>query len=59
MLAMICNKENIHFTYLGTGCIFDYDDKHISGFKEDDVPNFFWFFIFYSKRFHRQYYEEF
>lgn len=41
MLAMLCNKKNIHFTYLGTGCIFDYDNEHTEGFSEDDVPNFF------------------
>lgn len=46
VLAEICKKNNIHFTYLGTGCIFDYDDKHIfgddtKGFKEEDLPNFF------------------
>ena len=41
MLGMICDKKNIHFTYLGTGCIFDYDDNHIDGFTENDYPNFF------------------
>jgi len=46
VLAEICKKNNIHFTYLGTGCIFDYDDKHLfaddtKGFKEGDLPNFF------------------
>jgi 3,5-epimerase/4-reductase len=46
VLAEICKKNNIHFTYLGTGCIFDYDDKHIfgddtKGFKEEDLQNFF------------------
>ena len=41
MLAIICEKKNIHFTYLGTGCIFDYDDEHLDGFKEEDSPNFF------------------
>jgi dTDP-4-dehydrorhamnose reductase len=46
VLANICNKLNIHFTYLGTGCIFTYDDDHIygeesSGFTEDSIPNFF------------------
>lgn len=46
ILASICKKFNCHFTYLGTGCIFDYDDKHIysdinTGFKEEDQPNFF------------------
>jgi dTDP-4-dehydrorhamnose reductase len=46
VLAEICKKRNIHFTYLGTGCIFDYDDAHPlgqldSGFVESDKPNFF------------------
>jgi 3,5-epimerase/4-reductase len=46
VLAEICKKNNIHFTYLGTGCIFDYDDEHLfgddsTGFKENDLPNFF------------------
>ena len=41
ILAIICNQKNIHFTYLGTGCIFDYDDEHYNGFKEEDMPNFF------------------
>jgi dTDP-4-dehydrorhamnose reductase len=41
MLGMICDNKNIHFTYLGTGCIFDYDDNHIDGFTENDYPNFF------------------
>jgi len=46
ILASICKKNQIHFTYLGTGCIFDYDEDHSfgntsSGFKEGDKPNFF------------------
>ena len=45
-LAEICKKRNIHFTYLGSGCIFDYDETHPldqinTGFVEDDKPNFF------------------
>lgn len=44
LLAHICIKHNIHYTYLGTGCIFtgyakctfDYE----SGFKEQSLPNF-------------------
>lgn len=45
-LAEICKKYNIHFTYLGTGCIFDYDETHPfgqvdTGFREKDLPNFF------------------
>jgi 3,5-epimerase/4-reductase len=39
-LAQICEKQNIHFIYLGTGCIYTYlDNKKI--FNEDDKPNFF------------------
>ena len=39
-------KSAVHFTYIGTGCIFKYDDKHKfekqeNGFKESDKPNFF------------------
>jgi 3,5-epimerase/4-reductase len=47
MLAEICKQKNIHFTYLGTGCIFDYDnEQHLfgdetTGFIETDKPNFF------------------
>ncbi len=46
LLALLCNEYNIHFTYLGTGCIFEYDDKHPygkeeNGFREESNPNFF------------------
>jgi nucleoside-diphosphate-sugar epimerase len=47
LLAEICKQKNIHFTYLGTGCIFDYDnEQHLfgdetTGFLETDKPNFF------------------
>ena len=43
-LALMCKERDIHFTYLGTGCIFSYDEEHTStsgGFKEVDKPNFF------------------
>lgn len=46
-LAEISKKNGIHFTYLGTGCIFEYDEKtHLygnveTGFLETDLPNFF------------------
>jgi dTDP-4-dehydrorhamnose reductase len=44
-LSLFCDKNNLHFTYIGTGCIFNYDDKHtienLVGFTEDDEPNFF------------------
>ena len=46
VLANICTKHHIHYTYLGTGCIFKFDDEHpfgeeINGFTEDSSPNFF------------------
>jgi len=45
-IATICDKYNIHFTYIGTGCIFNFDDDHpyeqeINGFTENDLPNYF------------------
>lgn len=44
LLAEICRKFSIHFTYFGSGCIFTYDDEHPVGskpFTEEDRPNFF------------------
>lgn len=46
ILAFICKQNNIHFTYLGTGCIFSYIDPDCSKsnqyqFKDKDEPNFF------------------
>lgn len=46
VLALLCQKYDIHLTYLGTGCVFTYDKEHFyekeeNGFKEDDKPNFF------------------
>ena len=46
VLAFLCQKLNLHFTYLGTGCIFKYDKEHlfgqeVNGFTEDSLPNFF------------------
>ena len=46
-LALFCDKHNIHFTYMGTGCIYTYDEDHgpyswpLGGFTEEDKPNFF------------------
>ena len=44
-LALLCQQRNIHFTYIGTGCIFTYDDKHSVEdgvpFFEENAPNFF------------------
>jgi 3,5-epimerase/4-reductase len=46
VLAMICNERNIHYSYLGTGCIFEFDETHPfgkeeRGFTEESAPNFF------------------
>ena len=45
-LLFLCNKYEIHYMYLGTGCIFKYDERHeigneSTGFQESDKPNFF------------------
>ncbi len=46
LLADICKKKGIHYTYLGTGCIFKFDEEHPfgkeeCGFNEAALPNFF------------------
>ncbi len=46
LLAQLSSIYNYHYTYLGTGCIFKYDEEHpfgqeINGFTESDNPNFF------------------
>lgn len=46
VLAKYCKDMKIHFTYLGTGCIFKYDEQHPYeqekiGFHEESKPNFF------------------
>jgi 3,5-epimerase/4-reductase len=38
-LGMFCEKNGLHFTYLGTGCIYSYESNNV--FTEEDVPNFF------------------
>jgi dTDP-glucose 4,6-dehydratase len=40
-LALACRDKGIHYTYLGTGCIFSYTNEVDNGFKESDLPNFF------------------
>jgi dTDP-glucose 4,6-dehydratase len=45
-LAITCVRRGIHYTYLGTGCIFRFDEEHPlgeerNGFNEDSLPNFF------------------
>ncbi|CAD5205909.1 unnamed protein product [Bursaphelenchus okinawaensis] len=39
MLANIANRFGIHFTYLGTGCLFKYA-KDAPYYTESDLPNF-------------------
>jgi 3,5-epimerase/4-reductase len=43
VLASECHRRRIHLTYLGTGCIYEYDREHPiggPGFKEEEEPNF-------------------
>lgn len=44
-LSLLCKKLHLHFTYLGTGCIFNYDPYHTvqnkKGFTVQEAPNFF------------------
>jgi dTDP-4-dehydrorhamnose reductase len=45
VLADICWRHDVHLTYFGTGCIYEYDESHPLGsedccFKEEDKPNF-------------------
>lgn len=46
LLAILCSQLKIHFSYLGTGCIFKFDENHPfeqeqNGFHEASLPNFF------------------
>ena len=46
LLSVLCSSKNIHYTYLGTGCIFKFDEDHpfekeLNGFHEGSLPNFF------------------
>jgi len=46
LLAEICRQNGVHYTYLGTGCIFKFDEEHPfgleeNGFNENSFPNFF------------------
>ena len=46
LLSMACREKNVHYTYLGTGCIFKFDEEHPfgkeqNGFHEGSQPNFF------------------
>ena len=46
VLSLLAQKYNFHFSYLGTGCIFEFDNNHPfgeehDGFTEESLPNFF------------------
>ena len=46
VLAELCRSKQIHYTYLGTGCVFTFDEEHPfgqerNGFDESSQPNFF------------------
>jgi 3,5-epimerase/4-reductase len=46
ILAHVCTMRNVHYTYLGTGCIFKFDEEHpfemeVNGFHEASLPNFY------------------
>lgn len=44
LLARLCEKLGLHFTYFGTGCIFKYEGQYTAegpGRTEEDLPNFF------------------
>jgi 3,5-epimerase/4-reductase len=46
VLSLLSKKHNFHFTYLGTGCIFQFDENHpfgqeVEGFDEMATPNFY------------------
>ena len=54
LLSMICKEHDIHYTYLGTGCIFKFDEHHPfgkeeNGFTECFSTKLFWFLVFYCK----------
>ena len=40
-LGMMCSERGIHYTYLGTGCIFSDTDPNACSHTELDDPNFF------------------
>jgi nucleoside-diphosphate-sugar epimerase len=41
ILMKLCSDRNIHFTYLGTGCIYSYENPTDEPFTVDSKPNFF------------------
>ena len=46
LMSFLSKKHGFHYTYLGTGCIFNYDAEHAfereeRGFSPADAPNYF------------------
>ena len=42
VLSILCKKYNIHYTYMGTGCIFEYkEDSKTDDIDEERSPNFY------------------
>ncbi len=41
VLANLANKYKIHYTYLGTGCIFSQENPECKLYNENDIPDFF------------------
>lgn len=41
VLANLANKFNIHYTYIGSGCIFSQEDVTEKSYLETDNPDFF------------------
>lgn len=41
VLMKLCSDNNIHFTYLGTGCIFAYENSSDDPFNVNSHPNYF------------------
>jgi len=51
-LKDICEERKLHHLLYATGCIFEYDDKHVIGgvgFLEEDKPNFHGSFYSHTK----------
>lgn len=41
VLALLCKEKGIHYTYIGTGCIFSRDNPASLSYGENDRPDFF------------------
>lgn len=51
-IADICAMKNIYHLLYATGCIFEYDDKHViggKGFTEEESANFHGSFYSHTK----------